>query len=111
MIVGYIAKFADGDAVANDEGSIMVFGSRNDFSHFLRTAEGEELINIILHEITYDQILRDLNNVNFALDEKAFNMYRKFENKNGITVSKQNFAEVDQGLIKFATLRKRKILH
>ena len=111
MLIGYIARFADGEAIANDEGSIIVFGNINDFSHFIETANGEEVINPTFHEITYDQILRDINNVNFALDEKSFNIYRKIANKKGISISKQDFTEVDQKLIKFATLRKKNIIN
>lgn len=111
MKIGYIARFPDGDAIANDEGSIMVFGSRNDLSNFLDTADGEEPVDIVFHEISYDEILREINNVNFALNENAFNIFRKAAGRRGINVSKQDFSEINQGLIKFATLSKKTILH
>ncbi len=113
-IIGYLAIFPERDELMNMDGTIVVFGRKNDFQEYLNTLEtdgGDDLSVLQFKPVCYEQVTDDVDGRIFALDETSYNKYRKIAAKRGIALPAKDFYEEDESLIKFATLKKKKILH
>jgi len=118
-VIGYYGLFSNSidEVVSNLDDSIIIFGSTPKFKEYLLTTieDGEPEPKVIFHPLSYRQMIVDMDkSYLFALDEMAFNTFRKAASKLGLSISAKQFAEDTEDLKVFAILKKSKkkiILH